>query len=268
MKSWTGKILGGAIGLYAGGPLGMALGVLLGNAFDSTQMRHSGGQGEALPGVLQTVFFQATFSIMGKLAKADGRVSEQEIELARQIMARMALTEPQRLQAMRLFNDGKSPEFKMEAVLTELAEVIGRRVSLARIFLEIQLQAAYADGQLTVNERDILHLIATHLGVNRVEFEIIHQRIRAQFYFHEGQQSQAESRTRRASLTQAYQVLGVAESASDAELKKAYRRLMSQHHPDKLVAKGLPPEMMNIAKEKTQEIQTAYEQIKTARSSG
>ncbi len=264
MINWTGKILGGAIGLYTGGPVGLALGVLLGNAFDRTNARRSGNSGDVPSGVLQTVFFQATFSIMGKLAKADGRVSEKEIELARHIMARMALNEPQRLEAMRLFNEGKSPEFKADIVLADLADVIGRRVSLARIFLEIQLQAAYADGQLTVNERDVLQLIATHLGVNRVEFEIIHQRIRAQMYFAAGG-AQAEAQSNRSSLTQAYQVLGVEESVSDADLKKAYRRLMSQHHPDKLVAKGLPPEMINIAKEKTQDIQTAYEKVQKAR---
>lgn len=265
MRNWTGKILGGAIGLYTGGPVGLALGVLLGNAFDKTKARRDmNDAGSASSGVLQTTFFQATFTVMGKIAKSDGRVSEKEIELARHIMARMALDESQRLEAMRLFNEGKSPEFSVEAVLSELSEVIGRRATLAQIFLEIQLQAAYADGQLTVNERDVLHTIATHLGINRVQFEIIHQRIRAQMHFSQ-YQGQAQNRAMESSLNDAYQVLGVEKSASDADLKKAYRRLMSQHHPDKLVARGLPPEMMSIAKEKTQDIQKAYEQIRKAR---
>lgn len=265
MRNWTGKILGGAIGLYTGGPVGLALGVLLGNAFDRTQAKRAVDDLKgASSGVLQTVFFQATFSVMGKIAKADGRVSEQEIEVARHVMARMALDETQRLQAMRLFNEGKSPEFSIESMLSELSEVIGRRVTLAQIFLEIQLQAAYADGQLTVNERDLLHTISTHLGINRVQFEIIHQRIRAQMHFADSQR-RAESQSQASQLKDAYQVIGVEENTTDAELKKAYRRLMSQHHPDKLVAKGLPPEMMAIAKEKTQDIQKAYEQIQKAR---
>jgi DnaJ like chaperone protein len=66
-------------------------------------------------------------------------------------------------------------------------------------------------------------------------------------------------------VSQAYDVLGIDRTASDAEVKKAYRRLMNQHHPDKLIAKGLPEEMIRIATEKTQQIKQAYEQIKTDR---
>jgi DnaJ like chaperone protein len=266
MKNWAGKIIGGAIGFYSGNFVGLALGVLLGNAFDKTQAKRamhdltSGSQG-----VLQTVFFEATFSVMGKMAKADGRVSEREIELARHVMARMALNENQRLEAMRLFNEGKSVDFSAETILSELSEVIGRRLTLSQIFLEIQLQAAYADGQLTVNERDVLHTISTHLGINRVQFEIIHQRIRAQMHFSENAQKHNQQSNDRQQLANAYQVLGVESGVNNADLKKAYRRLMSQHHPDKLVAKGLPPEMMSLAKEKTQEIQLAYEQIQKSR---
>lgn len=264
MKYWTGKIIGGAIGFYSGNLLGLVLGVLLGNAFDQTAQRKFRSEStDGSLGVLQSIFFQSTFMVMGKIAKSDGRVSEKEIEMARHVMARMALSESQRLEAMRLFNQGKSPDFSVDSILADLGEVIGRRVTLAQIFLEIQLLAAYADGQLTVNERDILHKISTHLSINRVQFEIIHQRIRAQMRFSEGRRTAYAPKA--STLKDAYKVLGVEPNATDAELKRAYRRLMSQHHPDKLVAKGLPTQMMELAKERTQEIQQAYEEIKASR---
>lgn len=264
MKAWFGKIVGGALGLYAGGPVGLALGVLLGNAFDRTQQSQSNSLEGDRRGVLQTVFFQATFRVMGKLAKADGRVSEQEINQAREVMTRMGLNEVQRLEAMRLFNEGKTPDYDIMPLLEELHEVIGRRSTLSQLFLELQLQSAYADGSLSANEQRIIQLICKALNVNKLQFELIHQRIRAQAQFSRYSGS-ASGRPRGPNLEQAYRVLGVDQKASDAELKKAYRRLMSQHHPDKLVARGLPEEMMAIAKEKTQEIQQAYETVKSQR---
>ena len=264
MKAWFGKIVGGALGLYAGGPVGLALGVLLGNAFDRTQQGQAHKLGGDRRGVLQTVFFQATFRVMGKLAKADGRVSEREIQQAREVMTRMGLDEIQRMEAMRLFNEGKTPDYDIMPLLEELHEVIGRRTTLSQLFLEVQLQTAYADGALSPNEQRVIQLICKALKINKLQFELINQRIRAQAQFSRHSRGSA-TRPSGPSLEQSYRVLGVDEHASDADLKKAYRRLMSQHHPDKLVARGLPEEMMAIAKEKTQQIQQAYETIKSQR---
>ncbi|MEX0623495.1 MAG: co-chaperone DjlA, partial [Saccharospirillum sp.] len=256
---WYGKIIGGAIGFYTGGPIGLVLGLLLGNAFDRARSEPANPfNSDDRRGVMQTVFFQATFRVMGKLAKADGRVSEREIELARLVMNRMGLDATQRIEAMRLFNEGKSPEYNIMPVLEELREVIGRRQTLSQIFLEIQLQTAYADGGLSASEQRVIQLICKALGFNKWQFELINQRIKAQAQFSQSSYSPRQSGP---SIEEAYKVLGVAAGASDVELKKAYRRLMNQNHPDKLVARGLPEEMTGVAKEKTQEIQQAYEMI-------
>ncbi|WP_233252333.1 co-chaperone DjlA [Saccharospirillum sp. MSK14-1] len=265
MKGWIGKIVGSALGLYAGGTVGAVLGILLGNAFDRTQQDHANKLKGDRRGVLQTVFFQATFRVMGKLAKADGRVSEQEIQQARDVMTRMGLDEVQRLEAMRLFNEGKTPDYDIMPLLDELHEIIGRRSTLSQLFLELQLQTAYSDGSLSPNEQRIIQLICKALNINKLQFELIHQRMRAQAQFSRSGSRGSAGRPRGPSLEQSYRVLGIDARASDADLKKAYRRLMSQHHPDKLVARGLPEEMMAIAKEKTQEIQQAYETIKNQR---
>ena len=147
---------------------------------------------------------------------------------------------------------------------------LGQR-DILRFFLEVQLQAAFADGKVEANERAILQTIADELGFSRIELARILAMAEAQMnFFHRQQQGGQGQQYRQEAPSQdrlkdAYQLLGVSESDSDQEIKRAYRKEMSKHHPDKLAAKGLPPEMMEMAKEKTQEIQQAWEWIREAR---
>ncbi len=261
-----GKIIGGGIGFMVGKWPGLVLGVILGSAFDRKARKGEKASYDAFQSsAIQTTFSRCTFLIMGKLAKADGTVKAQEIEAARQIMERLRLNEAHRLDAMKLFNEGKEEGFDIDSCLKELKDSIGRRVTLSQFFIELQLQIAYSDGNLTSGEKRVLQSICRVLGINRIQFEIINQRIAAQWKFSSYQRH--NQRTNTLPLEQAYKILGVGSSVSDADLKKAYRRLMSQHHPDKLAAKGLPEEMMSIAKEKSQNIQLAYESVKKVRKS-
>jgi DnaJ like chaperone protein len=265
--SWWGKLLGGSFGFLLGGPLGALVGVALGHNFDRGLVSNLRQQFE--PGNqerVQTAFFTAVFSVMGHLAKADGRVSENEIELARKIMQRMNLNDDMRQAAIRLFNQGKQPDFALRDVLRQFrSECRGRR-NLMRMFAEILVHAAYADGGLDSAERRVLEEVRAQLGFSESEFRHIEAVVyNARYFggsFGQGQQGSASPR---ASLHDAYAILGVEPSASDAKVKKAYRRMMNQHHPDKLVAKGLPEEMIKLATEKTQEIKQAYEMIKRHR---
>ena len=109
-------------------------------------------------------------------------------------------------------------------------------------------------------ERAVLDDVCAQLGFSEQEVRHIEAMVLNARHFGGSQQGGAVTPAQ--ALKEAYEILGIESSASTAELKKAYRRLMSQHHPDKLVAKGLPEEMMKMAKEKTQEIQGAYEVIK------
>ncbi len=261
--SWLGKVIGGAFGFLLGGPLGAILGASVGHQFDAglegVEIDDRLGSGDQHR--VQMAFFTATFSVMGHIAKADGKVTAAEINLAKRIMDELALTEDMRKAAINLFNQGKGNDFPINEVLDQFRKECHRRTHLIRMFLEIQIQAAYADGVLDQAEEGVLRNICTHLGVSRFDYERIKLQFQAQqrFYGHAQQRQTADH------LNDAYAVLGVSESAADAEVKKAYRRLMSQHHPDKLVAKGLPEEMMVIAKEKTQKIRKAYELIKDSR---
>lgn len=267
--SWWGKLVGGACGLAIGGPLGALLGAAIGHNFDKgikgrDRQRLPPGEQEHI----QSVFFTTTFSVMGHVAKIDGRVSEQEIGVARAVMAHLQLTPDQRQAAIALFRQGKQPEFPLDKVLNQFQQVCRRSSGLLRMFMEIQLNAAYADGILNDRERVALLHICDRLGFPRFQFEILEAFIRAQRHFagtgQEGRQAGAEPASR-TSLASAYAVLGLKSGANDEEVKKAYRRLVNQHHPDKLVAKGLSEQEMKRAADKTHEIRVAYERIKEAR---
>lgn len=270
--SWWGKLVGGAFGFMIGGPLGALLGAALGHNFDKglkalpDDMGFEAGDRERV----QTAFFTTTFSVMGCIAKADGRVSSEEIRMAEAVMSQMSLDAGMRETAISLFHQGKSEDFELDAVLEQFRRECHGRTTLIGMFVEIQLQAAYADGQLDPAEDRMLRHICTRLGVSELDYRRLERMVRAERGFGGGAGGTGSRRAApsgRPSLQEAYQVLGVDAKASDAEVKRAYRRLLSQHHPDKLVSKGLPEEMMKLATQKTHEIRQAYESIREARGS-
>jgi DnaJ like chaperone protein len=267
--SWWGKLVGGAFGFALGGPIGAILGAVVGHQLDTGLKRAA--QHDALGSSgrerVQTVFFTTVFSVMGHLAKADGRVSETEIEMARNIMRQMQLDEQQKRFAIELFGKGKDAGFPLDDVIDQFKQECGRHRNLKQMFIEILLYAAYADGAMHDAERHILIRICTRLGFSHAEFSEIERMVYAQqaFHGHDQRGYQAPRRASKDLLKDAYAALGISDSASDDEVKKAYRRQMNQHHPDKLVAKGMPEEMVKMANEKTGEIKAAYETIRKAR---
>ncbi|MGY3570822.1 co-chaperone DjlA [Vibrio paucivorans] len=275
-----GKILGAFFGFLFGGPLGAVFGLFLGHQFDKARrlnqagFKTSGFGSGPSQAERQEEFFKAAFAVMGHVAKAKGQVTQQEIQLATTMMERMNLHGAQRKAAQDAFREGKDSGFPLEEVLERVRISSGGRFDLMQFFLELQISAAFADGDVHPSERNVLHKIARGLGFSSDQLERRLRMQEAAFRFQQGggfsgqaggghQQSgswQQASQTDH--LADAYDVLGVSESAESKEIKRAYRKLMNEHHPDKLMAKGLPPEMMNVAKEKSQEIQNAYDLIK------
>jgi DnaJ like chaperone protein len=275
--SWLGKFFGGAFGFMLGGPLGAILGASLGHQFDIGMIRVENLENLS-PGDqhrVQMAFFTATFSVMGHIAKSDGRVSPEEISLANRIMDKMAISGEMRATAVNLFQQGKRADFPLNDVLAQFYKECHRRNDLIRMFLEIQIQEAFADGSLDSKEERLLLHICGQLRITQLEYQRMKMRVQAQQRFNyqyqyqqqdsHQRQGQQSYRREQSSLQDAYEVMGLKPTASDDEVKKAYRRLMSQNHPDKLVAKGLPEEMMKLAKEKTQKITKAYETIQQAK---
>ena len=199
---------------------------------------------------------------MGHLAKADGRVSEEEIQAARSTMHRWRLRPEDVQVAIELFSRGKQVDFQLEAQMAKLAAACQGQPQLVRAFLENLLEMPLSAGRIQASERDVLWRIAAGLGVSRVEMAQLEALARARRNF--GQQPHP-SMSSADELAEAYKALGIESSAADKEVKTAYRRLMNQHHPDKLVSKGLPESMMEAAKERTREIRGAYELIRDHR---
>jgi DnaJ like chaperone protein len=258
--AWWGKLAGGAFGFMFGGPLGALLGAAFGHQFDKGLKRRS-ADGD-LTERTQAAFFTATFAVMGYVAKADGRVSEAEIGQARQIMGQMQLDEAQRDAAIKLFNAGKSADFDLHATMDQFRAECHRSINLIRFFLEIQIMTALADGTLHERERSVLLEIAQRLGIPPSYFE---QLLHIASGFDPSAASSPHGPSRDQLLKEAYALLDVASDSDDATVKRAYRRLMNQHHPDKLVARGMPEEMVQIANRKSQEIRKAYDLIREAR---
>lgn len=283
---WLGKALGGAVGLALGGPLGALLGVAVGHGLDRGAARADlfGGPRVRDRARLQERFLETTFAVMGHLAKSDGRVSEPEIAFAESVMGRMGLTPALRRAAILFFNQGKDPAFELLPALAELRQAGLGQGPLRQIFLEVQMGAAYADGDPAPAQREVLERIRRALQVPATTFGRLERLILLQQQVLKGAWSasgsagsgpagrSAGSRGERTgissaqSLAQAYATLGVEPGTSEAEVKRAYRRLMNRHHPDKLVSRGAPEEALKLASQRTQEIRRAYETITRARA--
>ncbi len=237
-------VSGYIIGAKLGWPIsGLLVGWYIGRQFDrSIHRQRSFFHFEHTPA--QTVFFKATFSVMGHIAKADGHISDNEIKTAKHIMNQMRMNTALKKEAIAAFRLGKSNKFVLEEALTNLRSVAMLQPALIQLFIDIQMTAAKADGFIGPNKKRVLEQVIRRLG---------------------GQQQQSwqpnASQANQTSLKEACDLLGVKLSDSEQTIKKAYRKLMGQYHPDRMVSKGLPEEMIKMANTKTQEIKKAYETI-------
>lgn len=259
--NWLGKLVGFLLGALIFGPIGALLGIFFGHLYDkasSTPKLHK------LHTEAQQAFFDTTFNVMGHIAKADGRVSEDEIRVARAIMDRIGLNELQRKEAIHQFSRGKQSDFSLDANLRYMMRLCQQHRNLLKMFVEIQIQAAYATGIASPKQQTILQTICNILGMTPLNFTLLNMmygRGQTGYQHYSYQQHHRAQQTQQTPLSECYALLEVDPKANKQEIKKAYRKAMSANHPDKLVAKGLPEEMVKIATEKTQRIQKAYEQI-------
>ncbi|MCG8707536.1 co-chaperone DjlA [Brenneria sp. 4F2] len=284
MRYW-GKLLGLVLGIMSsGGVWGMVLGLLMGHMVDKARASRRRNL-FSTQSTRQSLFFLTTFQAMGHLTKSKGRVTEADIQIATKMMDRLELFGAARTAAQQAFREGKTSHFPLRAKLRKLRDVCLGRFDLIKMFLDIQIQVAFVDGVLHPNERRLLYVIADELGVSREQFEFFLRNIESaasqsasgakqggKSYQRRSQSSNGHSygghrqpaAPRGPTLDSACRTLGVSRGDDAATVKRAYRKLMSEHHPDKLMAKGLSPRMMEMAKRKAQDIQAAYELLKNA----
>lgn len=273
-NTWWGKILGAFFGYLIGGAAGALFGILVGNLFDRGLSSHFANPHwfyfAEKRKMVQKIFFEATFGVMGHIAKADGRVSEQEIKIAKILMNEMRLSTEQKAKAKRLYNEGKQSDFKLDLILNQLVVACRDNRELLKLFVEIQYRAAQVDG-LSDKKIQALDTIFSRLG-----FAPLHKQNRfyEDFDYHESQYKQQSGQHKQQSssnqrytnrpqteLAMAFAILEMPPEANKQEVKRAYRRLLSKNHPDKLISQGLPQEMIKMANDKTQKIVKAYETI-------
>lgn len=245
-------------------PLLALLGLVLGHQFDRgfaaryqyfrEQDGHVSGFGDA--------YVRALFQTMGYLAKIDGRVSEDEIRAARSVMHRLGLGPSHVRNAIGWFNDGKAPGFRLEATLRSLHSANARRAESRAVFVRLVLEVSLAKSRVQQQERAAIWSICQELNIGRVELARLEAMIRAQKGFRRSPAGDADT----ARVKGAYAALGVNQSMSNDEIKKAYRRLMNKNHPDKIASSNPKASVVAEAERRTREIRGAYELLKARRS--
>ena len=260
--SWIGKVAGAFIGyLVFRNVFGLVLGGMLGHFFDVGLLRPRAP--------ISASFIEPLFAFAGALSKSDGRVSEQEIRAAEGLMTRLRLDDEQRRVAIERFSVGKQADYDVQHAVAELKQWTRGRQDLAFLLLDMLLDLVYAEGPLAVAKHAMVRKLCWALGVSDVQLAAI-TAMRG-YGPQQGPWQQHESRGPGGGQRSApshpqadpYTVLGIERGAEPRDIKRAYRKLMSQHHPDKLG--DVPEELKRRAETQAREINAAYERIKSER---
>ncbi len=261
---YWGKVIGTVVGLATTKPILALVGLVLGHQFDrGFAARYSSTDDEmSSPGRLPAGYVQILFESMGHLAKSDGRVTEQEIRAARKVMQRLGLKPAAVRSAISSFDNGKRGAYPLAEKALELKRSYARRRDLRLLFVRLLIEVSVSKPSVTGRERALIWDVCEVLDIGRVELAQVEAMIRAQKGFRQSPAGDADAARVRA----AYRSLGVAADASNDEIKKAYRRLMSRYHPDKLSGGQADAATIEAAEDKTREVRSAYELLKARRS--
>ncbi|PID42856.1 MAG: co-chaperone DjlA [Proteobacteria bacterium] len=256
---WFGKLFGGTMGFVTGGPLGAMVGMAFGSKFDQHcedfVKQNWNFTVSGIPSSSKKTMIQALFTSLGRVAKSEGRVTEQDIAFAETVMHQLQLSPTDREQAKRAFSQGKSSDYDLSRDLAAFRQASLFNRQQLGIYLGALLQlASLSESRERTSE---CKRLCQMVGIPEFQFE----QIRLKFLKQQQQQNRPRH-SHQLSEAQACKILGVSRSANMAEIKRAYRKLISQYHPDKFIAEGRSESSINNAKEKSQKIRAAYELLK------
>lgn len=265
---WFGTIIGSSLGFVFGGPLGAIGGAALGHILlDRTPRQHfnaSASDGKRIHSreARQAGYFLALFSIMGKIAAADGKISESERQMVRQFIRRPGIDQQQGEYALRIFEEAARSPHTARELAQQFYLLTPGQTKYHLNFMDLLVRLATADGVLSESERQMLSEVAGELYISEEDVRLLLSRTT---HTRQGGGGNAGTGAQGGSVAEAYRTLGCTPQSSNSEMRSAYRRLASAYHPDKVISKDLPEEFTQLAKEKFQEIQAAYQTIKAAR---
>lgn len=244
MSVW-GKVIGGVAGFAVGGPLGAILGTVFGHAVDRQRSQKNVGTSPDSLQTRQTAFTVAVIVLSAKMAKADGQVTRDEIDAFKRIFE---IPENEMRDVGRLFNEARQDAAGFEPYAKQIGDMFAHDPAVRESLLGGLFQIALADGVVHPNELAFLKKVGRAFGLGDQDFERIQSA-------HMGTDN-----------ADPYQILGISQDTPDDEIKKTYRNLSRENHPDTLIAKGMPQEFVDVANEKMASINAAYDQISKERS--
>jgi DnaJ like chaperone protein len=244
MSIW-GKLIGGAAGFALGGPLGALLGGLAGHAFDKMRGRAGEEGSDGAAGTKQIAFTIGVIALGAKMAKADGRVTADEVAAFKEVFR---IPPEEMNNVARVFDRARRDAGGYEPYARQIAKLFHDNPAVLEDLLDGLVHIAKADDVIHPNEIAFLSGVAEIFGFSDAEFD----RIRASNIG--------------ADEADPYRIIGAPHDISDDQLKKRYRALIREHHPDRLIAEGMPAEFVEVANEKLAVINDAYDRIAKQRA--
>ena len=248
---WLGKVVGGAIGFALGGPIGAVAGATFGHGFD--EMSEEGERPHSRPALsheenAQMTFFVAAFSMLAKLAKADGQITDNEILEIEKFMRRdLEMNDEGRNMAVSIFRNAVKSDVPFIKFAHQFYDQFHSQVRILELMIDIMLRVSTADGNLSSSEEHLILEAAHVFRISPTHYAKLKNR-----YIRD--------------VDKYYAVLGASRNDSTEEIKKKYRKLATDYHPDVIASKGLPDEFLKFANDKFIQIQEAYEAVKKERN--